>query len=48
MQTAEVLHRVCGELGLRLYFKSSYDKANRTSNSSRGVGMDAGDRKSVV
>jgi len=42
MQTAEVLHRVCGELGLRLYFKSSYDKANRTSNSSRGVGMDAG------
>ena len=42
MQTAETLRQVCDELGLRLYFKSSYDKANRTSNSARGVGMDAG------
>ena len=42
MQTAETLRSVCDELGLRLYFKSSYDKANRTSNSGRGVGMEAG------
>jgi len=42
MQTAETLKRVCEELGIDLYFKSSYDKANRTSNSGRGVGMEAG------
>jgi 2-dehydro-3-deoxyphosphooctonate aldolase (KDO 8-P synthase) len=42
MQTAETLKRVCGDLGINLYFKSSYDKANRTSNSGRGVGMEAG------
>ena len=42
MQTAETLKRVCGDLGIDLYFKSSYDKANRTSNSGRGVGLEAG------
>ena len=29
-------------LGITLYFKSSYDKANRTSLSERGVGMEKG------
>lgn len=42
MQTAETLKRVCEDLGVQLYFKSSYDKANRTSNSGRGVGLDEG------
>ena len=42
METAAVLKEVCGELGIPLYFKSSYDKANRTSLSSRGVGMEQG------
>ena len=42
MQTAETLNRLCYELGITLYFKSSFDKANRTSNSARGVGMDEG------
>ncbi|MCQ2348125.1 MAG: 3-deoxy-8-phosphooctulonate synthase [Paludibacteraceae bacterium] len=42
MQTAETLQTVCSELGIRLYFKSSYDKANRTSLSQRGVGMEEG------
>ncbi len=41
-QTAETLKRVCTDLGIQLYFKSSYDKANRTSNSQRGVGMEEG------
>lgn len=41
-QTAETLKRVCADLGIQLYFKSSYDKANRTSNSQRGVGMEEG------
>ena len=42
MQTAETLKQVCERLGITLYFKSSYDKANRTSISQRGVGMEAG------
>ncbi len=42
MQTAETLRRLCYELGITLYFKSSFDKANRTSASARGVGMDEG------
>lgn len=41
--TAEKLQQVCHELDIPLYFKSSFDKANRTSSSSmRGVGMDEG------
>ena len=42
MQTAETLNRLCYDLGITLYFKSSYDKANRTSASARGVGMEEG------
>ena len=42
MQTAETLRRLCYELGVTLYFKSSFDKANRTSASPRGVGMEEG------
>lgn len=42
LRTAETLRQVCDELGIRLIFKSSFDKANRTSLSGRGVGMDEG------
>ena len=42
LQTAETLTHLCYELGLTLYFKSSFDKANRTTASARGVGMDEG------
>ena len=42
MLTAETLKQVCDRLGITLYFKSSYDKANRTSMSERGVGMEKG------
>ncbi len=43
MQVAENLKQVCLDLGIHLIFKSSFDKANRTSlDSPRGVGMDEG------
>ena len=42
MYTAETLKQICERLGITLYFKSSYDKANRTSMSERGVGMEKG------
>lgn len=42
MQTATELKRVCGELGIDLIFKSSFDKANRTNVSERGIGMEQG------
>ena len=42
MQTAATLKEVCDRLGVQLYFKSSFDKANRTSPSARGVGMEQG------
>ena len=43
LDTAAELQQVCRELGITLYFKSSFDKANRTSSSSqRGVGMTEG------
>ncbi len=42
MQTAETLKQICERLGITLYFKSSYDKANRTSLSERGIGMEEG------
>jgi 2-dehydro-3-deoxyphosphooctonate aldolase (KDO 8-P synthase) len=43
METAETLNRLCYDLGITLYFKSSFDKANRTSISSfRGPGIDKG------
>ena len=42
-QTAEGLKKVCEKLDINYVFKSSYDKANRTSiNSYRGVGMKKG------
>ena len=41
--TAEKLREICRNIGLPLLFKSSYDKANRTSLSSfRGPGIDKG------
>ena len=42
LQTADTLNRLCYNFGITLYFKSSFDKANRTSASERGVGMDEG------
>jgi 2-dehydro-3-deoxyphosphooctonate aldolase (KDO 8-P synthase) len=41
--TVERLNEICGKLNLPLIFKSSYDKANRTSiDSFRGPGIDKG------
>ncbi|MEW6416851.1 MAG: 3-deoxy-8-phosphooctulonate synthase [Nitrospirota bacterium] len=41
--TAERLKKICERIGLPLLFKSSYDKANRTSISSfRGPGLEKG------
>ena len=42
MQTAESLAKLCYDLGITLYYKSSFDKANRTSASPRGIGMEEG------
>ena len=42
LHTAGRLKEICGRLGIDLVFKSSFDKANRTSCSARGVGMDEG------
>lgn len=42
LTTAEALKRIAEELQFDLYFKSSFDKANRTSCSKRGVGMEDG------
>jgi 2-dehydro-3-deoxyphosphooctonate aldolase (KDO 8-P synthase) len=43
METAGTLKEICGSLGIAFIFKSSYDKANRSSgNSYRGPGMDQG------
>jgi len=43
MFVATELKKICEDLGLNLIFKSSFDKANRTSiNSPRGVGMEKG------
>jgi 2-dehydro-3-deoxyphosphooctonate aldolase (KDO 8-P synthase) len=40
---AGALNRICAELALPLIFKSSFDKANRTSaTSGRGVGLERG------
>ena len=41
--TAQRLKEICGRLGVPLIFKSSYDKANRSSGKSfRGPGMEQG------
>jgi 2-dehydro-3-deoxyphosphooctonate aldolase (KDO 8-P synthase) len=43
LRTAEKLHTVTNRLGVPLVFKSSYDKANRTSLTSfRGLGIEEG------
>ncbi len=43
MDTAGSLQEICRELNLPFIYKSSYDKANRSSGKSfRGFGMDAG------
>ena len=43
IETAGRLKEICGALKVPLIFKSSYDKANRSSGKSfRGLGMDAG------
>ena len=43
MDTAGELKRICDELAIPFIFKSSYDKANRSSGRSfRGLGMDQG------
>lgn len=43
MDTAGALKALCGELGVPFIFKSSYDKANRSSSKSyRGLGMEKG------
>lgn len=43
METAEYLKIVCGELAIPLIYKSSFDKANRSSGTSyRGPGVEEG------
>ena len=43
VDTAGTLKEITGRLGIPFIFKSSYDKANRTSASSfRGLGVDEG------
>jgi 2-dehydro-3-deoxyphosphooctonate aldolase (KDO 8-P synthase) len=43
MDTAGELKAICSEAGIPFIFKSSYDKANRSSSKSfRGLGMDKG------
>lgn len=43
LRVAEGLAEVCGDLGLPLVFKASFDKANRSSRESfRGPGLDEG------
>ncbi|MEO9899740.1 3-deoxy-8-phosphooctulonate synthase [Nisaea sp.] len=43
LEMAEALTGICGDLGIGFIYKSSYDKANRTSaGSDRGIGMDNG------
>lgn len=42
LTTAEALKRIAQDMHIELYFKSSFDKANRTSLTQRGVGMEEG------
>ena len=43
MEMAEALANICGEREIGLIYKSSFDKANRTSaGSARGVGLPKG------
>ncbi len=40
--TAETIKRICEEENIKVVFKASFDKANRTSLSPRGIGMEEG------
>ena len=41
LMIAEELHKICNDVGINLIFKSSFDKANRSSiKSERGVAID--------
>src|SRR5262245_36155781 len=43
LDTAGELKEICGDVGIDFIYKSSYDKANRSSNKSfRGNGIDFG------
>jgi 2-dehydro-3-deoxyphosphooctonate aldolase (KDO 8-P synthase) len=43
LDTAGALKEICAEVGINLIYKSSFDKANRSSGKSfRGLGMDEG------
>jgi 2-dehydro-3-deoxyphosphooctonate aldolase (KDO 8-P synthase) len=43
LRTAEAIADTCGRLGLRFIYKSSFDKANRSSiATARGIGMEEG------
>jgi len=43
LETAEFLKKITNNLGINFIYKSSFDKANRSSvNSKRGVGIDMG------
>ena len=43
IESASYLKKVCGELDINFIYKSSFDKANRTSGCSyRGPGLDGG------
>lgn len=42
LSTAKELKAVCERLDIDLVFKSSFDKANRTGTSARGIGMQQG------
>ncbi len=43
LKIARILREICGEAGVPLVFKASYDKANRSSGRSfRGIGVEAG------
>ena len=43
LEVAEILVGACARAGVPLIYKSSYDKANRTSVSGkRGIGMETG------
>ena len=43
LDTAEYLRDLCDKLDIRFVYKSSFDKANRSSHESfRGLGFDAG------
>ena len=41
LKMSEELHKICDDVGINLIFKSSFDKANRSSiNSDRGIKID--------